>query len=226
MIFSSHNYLIRNPLLFLNNRCNLARFSTLRSLHTLNESKSHKGTLLSFFNAKSRIQIRHMHRSGPIVRSLTPTFSSSRSMSFFIGGNLKPAASTPPVKDTDLSTKHKTVFGLYCQKKDCTQHNCSDPNSAQHCPLNIQPSTSSPETVVIGNFTSRIPANKPGVVIDPNQNYSGQPKPQEMVVESNPPQVKPSDINVDKKSTAYAQDPKHHNTISNATTAKHSNPLP
>lgn len=52
---------------------------------------------------------------------------------------------------------------------------------------------------MIGNFTSRIPANKPGVVIDPNQNYSGQPKPQDMVVESNPPQVKPSDINVDKK---------------------------
>lgn len=93
----------------LNKHCINARFSTLRVFNKLNKSR--------FPRVTYRIHKRYMQRSGPIIRSLTPTIPSSWGMRFFIGGNLKPAASTPPVKQTDLNTKHKTVFGLYCQKK-------------------------------------------------------------------------------------------------------------
>lgn len=38
-----------------------------------------KNTSLSHFSSPYRIPIRYMHRSGPILRSLTPTMPSSRS---------------------------------------------------------------------------------------------------------------------------------------------------
>lgn len=45
---------------------------------------------------------------------------------------------------------------------------------------------------------------------------------EEMVVESNSPQIDEKNVVIDPKATAYVQDPKHHNTITDATTADHS----
>ena len=143
-----------------------------------------------------------------------------RSYACVHGGDWKNPKPKPPVKDTDLSGKHKLITETNCSYIDCKKINCADPKdpTAFICPrsphlneTSIPPTNQGFTTWLIGNTTTQEPPHIPGRQIDPNVNYSGQNKQQRMVEESNPPVINSKDLNVDPKISKYLQD--HHNEI-------------
>ena len=146
-----------------------------------------------------------------------------RGMACLVSGRLKKKLGPTIVDD---SGKHKIVVETSCTDAKCLQQNCANPSNEVKCayqnpqqnPQDI-PASGGPAGMVskvVGNWTSHIPPNTPGCVVDDKVNYDGQTKRQEMVIANKPHIVQNTDFKVDPKSTAYAQQQKHHENIMNA----------
>ena len=191
----------------------------------------------SMMSSATRSPLRLLHPSSNLSQTAlqpkfrNPTIVSKQPMSSLHSGRLK-SKSGVVTEQTDSSGRHQLFACTFCNDVNCNQRNCADPNSTNPCPKKtaqehqqeIPPTgtTAEFETYIVGNPTSKAPKGKKTVNIDPDSNFKQQQKPQEMVVETNPPKVDAKDIVIDPKATAYVQDPKHHNAITNATTADHS----
>ena len=135
------------------------------------------------------------------------------------GGYLQKNTKKPVAKDTDFS--HQQVYKTTCSEKDCKKVNCADSSAQPICPARTasQNQQSIPDTskgfitTLEGNLTSKAPVGKKKVVVDPNINYDGDAKPQEMVKETTLVTVDSKDIKLDKNVTAYLQQQDHHDAI-------------
>lgn len=124
-------------------------------------------------------------------------------MACFHGVKFKPKAPKPKVNDIDLSGYHPIVSKTTCNEPNCKSVNCADPNDVKaNCPArtaqqnqsDIPPTVQGFKTELAANLTSKVPTTKKGAMINATQNYAGQQKPQEMVVETNPVMVASDDL--------------------------------
>ena len=189
--------------------------------------KSHKVKLIATI---SRVSKRTMHTTRNIANKAvnmhlirhTAINETTRNMACFHGVKLKPAAPKPIVHDIDVTGYHPVVTKTTCTESSCKSVNCADPNeknancpsrTAQQNQTSIPPTAQGFKTEVAANLTSKVPVNKKGVLIDANQNYSGQNKPQQMVVETNAVTVSSNDLYIHNKSNTFVQG--HHQIIDN-----------
>lgn len=173
------------------------------------------------------IKIRNMHRSTNkvinmnLIRQNNTTLQcNSRNMSCYHGTTLKARVPKPKVTDTDTSGFHKIITQTTCAETNCKSVNCADPNdinancpgrTAQQNQTSIPPTQQGFVTEIKGNTTSKIPQKKTGFTLNQNQNYTGQAKKQEVVIESTPVKINSSELDVDQPSTTFAQG--HHSTL-------------
>lgn len=151
------------------------------------------------------------------VRSNVPVeFIVKTSNNVSSSSNLNDDVNDVSVFSVDTTGYHKTVVGEVCKIDYCLNQNCANLKEIDKpCSLDDDLQKDKGVRIILGNFTSNRKKGMPGFTVNQTENYSGQQKGQELMVDRRFQQVPREHFIQNQAATAYSQKKENHDAILN-----------